>query len=76
MAAPCSITNNNGGTWLNESPAPPSTAIFPDSPPLDAEGYSARIDAEGPPLLVGSETVVQFPSLELALDHGHLQLDT
>ena len=37
---------------------------------------SARIDADGSTITVEPETIVQFEGLELALDHGHLQLDT
>ncbi len=70
------MLHNNGGTWLNENLAPPSTAIFPDSLLQTQKGYSARIDAEGSTVQVAPETVVQFQGLELALDHGHLQLDT
>ena len=67
---------SDGGTWLNESPAPAVTAIFPDSLVQTQSGHSARINMEGTTVLIGSETLFQFQGNELALDHGNLQLDT
>jgi hypothetical protein len=70
------LLRNDGGTWLNESPAPAVSAIFPDSLIQTQADHSARIEAEGSTVSIGGETVVQFQGLELALDHGLLQLDT
>jgi hypothetical protein len=70
------LLHSQGGTWLNDSPAPPTAAIFPDSLVQTQKGYTARIDVEGSGVVIAPETVVQFQGLELALDHGHLQLDT
>ncbi len=70
------ILRNDGGTWLNENPAPPSAAIFPDSLVQTQKGHSARIDVEGSTVLILADTMVQFQGHELALDHGTLQLDT
>ena len=70
------LVSSDGGTWLNGSPAPAISAIFPDSLLQTQEGHTARINVEGSTVLVGSETIVQFQGNELALDHGSLQLDT
>lgn len=70
------LLRSDGGTWLNQSPAPAVSAIFPDSLVQTQAEHSARIEAQGSTVLIGPETVVQFQGLELALDHGLLQLDT
>ncbi|MFZ0198206.1 MAG: hypothetical protein WB523_04775 [Candidatus Sulfotelmatobacter sp.] len=70
------LLHSSGGTWLNENPAPATAAIFADSLVQTQKGYSARIDAEGSSVQIGSETVVQFQGNELTLDHGSLKLDT
>lgn len=70
------LLHSDGGTWLNENPAPATAAIFRDSLVQTQKGYSARIDAEGSTVLIGPETVVQFQGNELTLDHGSLRLDT
>lgn len=70
------LLHSNGGTWLNEAPAPNIAAIFPDSLVQTQAGYAARIEVEGSSILVLPETMLQFQGLELALDHGTLQVDT
>ncbi len=70
------LLRNDGGTWLNESPAPSVSAIFPDSLIQTQANHTARIEAEGSTAQISPETVVQYQGLELALDHGILQLDT
>ncbi len=67
---------NDGGTWLNENPAPASAAIFPDSLVQTQKGHTARIDVAGSTVLIGPETMVQFQGHELVLDHGSLQVST
>jgi hypothetical protein len=70
------LLRNDGGTWLNENPAPAVSAIFPDSLIQTQAEHSARIEAEGSTVQISPETVVQYQGLELALDHGMLKLDT
>ncbi|HTC49419.1 MAG TPA: hypothetical protein VK722_19010 [Candidatus Aquilonibacter sp.] len=70
------MLSNDGGTWLNESPAPAVTAIFPDSLVQTQAGHTARITMEGSEVLIRPETMFQFQGGELALDHGSLQVDT
>ena len=71
------LLHSDGGTWLNgESSACHPPRFFPTPSSRRKQGYSAKIDAEGSTVQVAPETVVQFQGAELALDHGHLQLDT
>jgi hypothetical protein len=67
---------SDGGTWLNGTPAPAISAIFPDSLVQTQSGHTARIHAEGSSPPIAPETIVQFQGNELALDHGSLQVDT
>ena len=70
------MLHNDGGTYLNDSPAPNSTAIFPDSLVQTLKGHSARIDAEGTAAQLPPETVVQFQGNLFVLVQGSLQMDT
>jgi hypothetical protein len=70
------LLRTDGGTWLNDNPAPAVSAIFPDSLIQTQANHSARIEADGSTVLIGPETVVQYQGQELALDHGTLKLDT
>jgi hypothetical protein len=70
------LLHNDGGTWLNDVPAPAVAAIFPDSLVQTQKGHFARIDVEGSSVLIQPETMVQFQGHELVLDHGTLQVDT
>jgi len=67
---------SNGGTWLNERPAPESAAIFMEALIQTQKDHSARIDADGSSVVVGPDTLVQFEGDELVLDHGSLQVST
>ncbi len=70
------LLRHTGGTWLNRSPAPETSAIFPDYLIQTARGYSANLEADGTSALIQEETVTQFEPDELMLDHGDLQLST
>jgi len=70
------MLHTGGGTWLNESPAPNSSAIFENDLIQTQKFASAKIDAEGSMAIVHPETMVQFEGDELALDHGHLEVNT
>ena len=67
---------SEGGTWLNENPAPDTSAIFPDAVIQTQKGHTAKIDANGSTVMIQPETIVQFEGDELVLDHGWLQLNT
>ncbi len=67
----------NGGVWLNGSPAPKSSAIFPNDVVQTQKNSSATIDVSGSAVTIGPETIVQFAGAdELDLDHGSLELNT
>jgi hypothetical protein len=70
------MLHSNGGTWLNERPAPASAAIFMEALIQTQKDHSARIDADGSSVDVGPETLVQFEGDELVLDHGSVQVST
>lgn len=64
------------GVYVNESAAPSSLAIFPNDLIKTQKGVAARIEATGSSADINSETVVQFQSDELALDHGSVAVNT
>jgi hypothetical protein len=70
------LLHNDGGTWLNGSPSPDSSAIFPDTLIQTQTDHTAKIDAAGSSITVLPETIVRFDADELVLDHGQLQLNT
>lgn len=70
------MLHNDGGAWVNESPAPKSTAIFMHDLVRTQKENSARIDADGSTITVEPETIVQFEGDELVLEHGSLQVNT
>jgi len=70
------ILHTDGSAWLNGSPATDSTAIFPHDVVQTREGKSAKIDAEGSSVTLQPETLVQFETDEIQLDHGHLEVNT
>jgi hypothetical protein len=70
------MLHHDGGTYLNDTPVPDSTAILPDSLVQTLKGHSARIDVEGSAIEIAPETVTQFAGNLLVLTHGSLQLDT
>ena len=67
---------SDGGTWLNETPAPKVAAVFPDSLVQTQAGHAAKIEVQGSSALIQPETMVQFQGHELVVDHGSLQVDT
>ena len=70
------LLHSEGGVWLNGTPAPDTSAIFPDNLIQTQKGHVAKIDAEGSAVTVQPETIVQFEGDELVLDHGGLQVNT
>jgi len=70
------MLHSEGGVWLNGSPAPSSSAIFPNDLIQTQKGSSAKIDVYGSTVAVQPETIVQFDGDELILDHGSLLVDT
>jgi len=70
------MLHNDGGVWLNGTPAPNSSAIFLHDLVQTQKGTFAKIDADGSTVTVQPDTIVQFEGDELVLDHGSLQLNT
>jgi len=64
------------GVYVNESAVPGSIAIFPNDLIKTQKDVAARIEATGSSADVNSETVVQFQSDELVLDHGSVTVNT
>jgi hypothetical protein len=70
------ILKSNGSVLLNESPAPASAALFPNSHIQTQNGAEARIEATGSAAYIAQQTLVQFADGQLDLDHGTLSIDT
>lgn len=70
------MLHDDGGVWLNEAPAPNTSAIFLNDLLQTQKGSLAKIDASGSAVTVQSDTIVQFEGDELVLDHGGLQVNT
>jgi len=64
------------GVYVNESAAPSSIAIFRNDLIKTEKDVAARIETTGSSADINSETVVQFNSDELALDHGSVVVNT
>jgi hypothetical protein len=70
------MLRNEGGAWVNGSPAPTSSAIFMHDSVRTEKENKARIDADGSTVTVAPETIVQFEGGLLILEHGSLQVNT
>jgi hypothetical protein len=70
------MLHDEGGAWINGSPAPKSSAIFLHDSVRTEKENKARIDSEGSTVTVEPETIVQFEGDELVLEHGTLQVNT
>ena len=70
------MLHDDGGVWLNETPAPNSSAMFLHDLLQTQKGSLAKIDADGSTVTVQPDTIVQFEGDELVLGHGSLQLNT
>jgi hypothetical protein len=70
------LLHSNGGTLLNGSPTPGTSAVFPNNLIETPPDQSALLAADGSSANVLPETMVQFQADELVLDHGQLQLNT
>jgi len=70
------LRSNGVGVFVNGSPVPASNALFPNDLIETQKGSIARIEATGSSADIVPETVVQFGSEELVLDHGGLSVFT
>ena len=74
--AGAAILHNNGGVLLNGSTAPETATIFPGDTIQIQNKSAARIEVTGSTIDLTSETVVQFESDEIHLDHGSVSVNT
>jgi hypothetical protein len=70
------ILKSNGSVLLNDSPAPASAALFPNSHIETQKSAEARIEATGSAAYIAQDTIVQFIDGQLDLDHGTLSINT
>ena len=70
------LLHSNGGTWLNEAPAPNIAAIFPDSLVQTQAGYAARIEVEGSEHPAVARNHVAVSGSRTGPRPRHLQVDT
>ena len=70
------ILHSKGEVLVNKSPAPASLAIFPDALIETPKNAVARIELTGSAADINEESMVQFETDELALDHGTVSVNT
>jgi len=70
------LRTSGGNVLLNRSPAPASSALFPDDLIETQKQTVARIEASGSAADINPETLVQYENGELVLDHGSLSVNT
>jgi hypothetical protein len=70
------MLHSNGGVWLNNKPAPNSSAIFLHDLIQTQKESQARLGTDGSAATIQPDTIVGFEGDELVLDHGSLELNT
>jgi len=70
------LHSSGNGVLVNENQIPASIALFPDDLVKTPKGALARIEATGSAAEIGPETIVQFQTGELVLDHGSVSVST
>lgn len=70
------LRSNGEGTYVNGNGVPASIAVFSNDLIQTPKVTGARIELTGTAADVNPETVVQFQSDELVLDHGSLSVNT
>lgn len=70
------LHGSENGVFVNESSAPPSIAVFENDEVRTLRNVVARLELTGSTAQINGETMVQFHSDELALDHGSLSIAT
>src|SRR5258708_6048772 len=68
------ILRTSGTVLLNGSPAPISSAVFPDDTVETQPGASAVIDGTGWTLTIGPRSVTRFEGDALNLEHGTVEV--
>lgn len=70
------LHSNGTGVLVNKSTAAATLAIFPDDLIETQKDAAARLEMTGSTADIHPETMVQFESDELVLDHGSLSVNT
>ena len=70
------LRSSGTGVLVNKNPSPESIALFPDDLIETPKNMVARLEITGSAADIGPETMVQFESDELALDHGNVSVNT
>ncbi len=70
------MLHSTGNVLVNKNLAPASLAIFPDTLIETPKDGVARIELTGSTADINGETVVQYESDELVLDHGTVSVNT
>lgn len=70
------MLHSNGAVWLNNNPAPNSSAIFLHDVVQTQEESQAEIRTNGSEAMIHPGTSVQFERDELVLEHGSLKMNT
>jgi hypothetical protein len=71
------ILHSSGvGVQVNKNPAPASIALYRNDLVETQRAAAARIEITGSSADISQETMVQFESEELVLDHGSLSVNT
>jgi hypothetical protein len=70
------LRSSGTGVLVNKNPSPESIALFPDDLIETPKSVVARLEITGSAADIGPETMVQFESDELALDHGNVSVNT
>lgn len=70
------LRSNGLGVLVNKNGVPASIALMRNDLIETQRGSATRIEATGSTADVDSETMVQFGPEELALDHGHVSVNT
>jgi hypothetical protein len=63
------LRSSGAGVLVNENPSPESIALFPDDLIETPKRIVARLEITGSAADISPETMVQFETDELALDH-------
>jgi hypothetical protein len=70
------LRSSGTGVLVNKNSSPESIALFPDDLIETPKSVVARLEITGSAADIGPETMVQFESDELALDHGNVSVNT
>lgn len=70
------LQSNGVGVFVNHNPAPASTALFPKDLIETQRNAAARLVVNGSSADLNAETMVEFDTDELVLDHGALSVHT